>query len=123
MASAPGRGEIWMVDFNPARGSEQAGRRPALVVQNDVGNRNERYPNTIVLAMSTKGKPVPFHIAIAPSRGNGLREMTHIKAEQVLTISKARLLGRRAVGRITPEQMRRVEVAVLLSFGIGASPP
>ncbi len=112
-----------MVDFNPARGSEQAGRRPAIVVQNDVGNRNERYPNTIVLAMSTKGKPVPFHIAIAPSRGNGLREMTHIKAEQVLTISKARLLGRRAVGRITPEQMRRVEVAVLLSFGIGASPP
>ncbi len=28
------RGEIYMVDFNPARGSEQAGHRPALIIQN-----------------------------------------------------------------------------------------
>jgi mRNA-degrading endonuclease toxin of MazEF toxin-antitoxin module len=31
----PKRGEIWMVDFNPARGSEQAGKRPALIIQNE----------------------------------------------------------------------------------------
>jgi mRNA-degrading endonuclease toxin of MazEF toxin-antitoxin module len=29
-------GDIYMVDFNPARGSEQAGYRPALIIQNDV---------------------------------------------------------------------------------------
>ncbi len=56
------RGEIWYVDFDPARGSEQAGRRPALIIQNDAGNESARYPNTIVLAMSTKGRPVPFHV-------------------------------------------------------------
>ena len=32
----PKRGEIWLVDFNPARGSEQSGQRPAVVIQNDV---------------------------------------------------------------------------------------
>ena len=121
MGRAPARGDIWIVDFSPARGSEQAGKRPALVVQNDVGNRNERYPNTIVLAMSTKSKPVPFHIMVMPNRATGLREVTYIKAEQVLTISKTRLLGGRPIGRITPEQIRKVEVALLLSLGVGSS--
>ena len=32
------RGEIWMVNFNPGRGREQTGVRPALIIQNDIGN-------------------------------------------------------------------------------------
>jgi mRNA-degrading endonuclease toxin of MazEF toxin-antitoxin module len=32
----PKRGEIWIVNWNPSRGSEQAGKRPALVIQNDI---------------------------------------------------------------------------------------
>ena len=82
-----------MVDWNPGRGSEQLGRRPALVLQNDTGNQNPRYPNTVVLAMSTQGKPIPFHIQIVPNAQNGLREVTYVKCEQVLTIAKARLQG------------------------------
>lgn len=113
------RGEIWMLDFSPGRGSEQTGRRPALVIQNDFGNENPRYPNTIVLAMSTKGKPVPFHISITPTRENGLREVTYVKSEQILTVAKNRLLGKRALGRISDHQMRQVELAILLSLAIG----
>ena len=40
MNTFPRRGEIWLVNWNPARGSEQAGIRPALIVQNNVGNEN-----------------------------------------------------------------------------------
>jgi mRNA interferase MazF len=115
----PRRGEIWYVDFSPARGSEQAGRRPALVIQNDAGNRNPRYPNTIVLAMSTKGKRVPFHVRIDPSITNGLQETTFVKCEQILTIAKARLTGPGPLGRISAGQVRRVEAATLLAIGIG----
>jgi mRNA interferase MazF len=107
-----------MVDFNPARGSEQAGIRPALVIQNDVGNSSERYPNTIVLAVRTKGRPVPFHVRLEPSRSNGLRESSFVKCEQILTLAKVRLL-RRPLGRVTAAQLRRIEAAVLLSIGIG----
>jgi len=114
----PRRGEIWVVDFSPARGSEQAGRRPGLVLQNDFGNRNPRYPNTIVLAMSTRGKPVPFHIQITPNRQNGLRDITYVKCEQILTISKARLEGPKALGRIPEQQLEQVETAVKLSLGL-----
>ena len=48
-----------MVDFGMGRGSEQAGIRPAVVIQNDAGNRSPRYPNTVILAVSTKGRPIP----------------------------------------------------------------
>lgn len=117
-ARLPRRGEIWFVDFNPGRGSEQIGQRPALVLQNDAGNQNPRYPNTVVLAMSTHGKPIPFHIRIAPGQQNGLREVTYVKCEQVLTISKARLLGPEPLGRLSPAEMQKVEVAVKLSLAL-----
>lgn len=116
----PRRGEIWWVDFDPARGSEQAGQRPALVIQNDAGNLSALYPNTVILAMSTKGKAIPFHVRIDPVPSTGLRETTWVKCEQILTISKARLVGRGPMGRIGPVEMRKVEVAVWLSLGIGS---
>ncbi len=53
----PKRGEIWLVDFNPARGSEQAGQRPAVIVQNDVGNRVAA--TTIIAALSTNLRENP----------------------------------------------------------------
>ena len=87
----PRRGEIWMVDWSPGRGSEQTGRRPALVVQLDAANLNPRYPNTILVAISTKGKPVPFHIRLDPSSSNGLSDISYAKCEQIMTCSKDRL--------------------------------
>ncbi len=117
-APVPKRGEIWLLDFSPGRGSEQLGRRPALVLQNDVGNLNPRYPNTVVLAMSTKGKPVPLHVQIPPHRRNGLKAVTAVKCEQILTVSKARLLRGKAMGRISVDEMRSVEVAVKLSLAL-----
>ncbi len=116
---SPRRGEIWYADFSPARGSEQAGKRPALVIQNDAGNTNPCYPNTIVLAMSTKGKRVPFHVRIDPAKSNGLRETTFVKCEQILTISKTRLAGKGPLGRVSAGQFRQVEAATLLAIGIG----
>jgi mRNA interferase MazF len=117
---APRRGEIWYVDFDPARGSEQGGKRPALVIQNDAGNLSERYPNTIVLAMTTKGKEIPFHVLVRPGPGARIRETSWVKCEQIFTIPKLRLVGEGPSGRVTREELKRVEVAVMLSLGVGA---
>lgn len=106
----PRRGEIWIVDWSPGRGSEQLGRRPALVLQTDAANINVRYPNTIVLTISTKGFPVTSHVAIEPSSVNRLRERSYVKCEQVMTISKERLEQR--VGKLSEEDMRKVEGAL-----------
>jgi mRNA interferase MazF len=106
------RGEIWWVDWSPGRGSEQQGIRPALIVQTDAANLNPKYPNTIVVAISTKGKPVPFHIPVQPSSQNGLSKVSYIKTEQLLTISKERLIKR--IGVLEREVMEQVEKAIKL---------
>ena len=111
------RGELYWVDWNPARGSEQAGRRPALIVQNDAANTNPRYPNTIVAAVSTSGRPVATHISLAPSARNGLSAASHVKCEQLVTISKDRLLGR--IGEIAPEDLARADAALKLALDLG----
>lgn len=110
MNKLPRRGEIWLLDWSPSRGSEQAGFRPALIIQTDAANSNPHYPNTIVLAVSTKGKPVPFHITITPGNDNGLTEISFVKCEQVLTVAKERLV--RKLGTIGKEELLLVKRAV-----------
>ncbi len=112
----PQRGETWWVNWSGGRGSEQAGRRPALVVQTDAANQNPRYPNTIVVAISTKGRQVPFHILIQPAEGNGLTMPSYVKCEQILTISKGRLEER--MGRLSEQEMERVKEALSLVLDI-----
>ncbi len=47
------RGEIWLADLNPIRGSEQTGTRPVLIFQNDSINRFTTTFLTIPLTTST----------------------------------------------------------------------
>ena len=104
------RGDIWLVDWSPGRGSEQTGMRPAMVVQTDAANQNPHYPNTIVVTVSTKGKAVPFHVPIEPSERNGLEKRSFVKCEQVFTISKERLV--RFLGRLEEDYLKSVAVSI-----------
>lgn len=113
----PKRGEIWLVDWSPGRGSDQLGRRPALIVQTDAANQNPRYPNTIVVTLSTKGRAVTTHVKIEPTKENGLKETSFGKCEQILTISKKRL--QRKWGRIGEKDLTRVEAALGAVLEIG----
>lgn len=112
----PTRGELWWVNWSPGRGSEQAGRRPALVVQTDAANHNPRYPNTIVVSVSTRGRDLPFHIRLQPSSENGLTAPSFAKCEQVLTIGKHRLEER--LGRLPQTDLARVEAALRLVLSL-----
>ena len=110
------RGDVYWIDWNPARGSEKAGRRPAVVVQTDAGNTNPNYPNTIVAAISTATARVPTHVEIEPSKSNGLVKTSCVKCEQLITISKDRLAGR--IGNLDSDEMRRVDTALKRALAI-----
>jgi mRNA-degrading endonuclease toxin of MazEF toxin-antitoxin module len=86
------------------------------VIQTDAANLNPRYPNIIVVAVSTKGKPVPFHVAVKPTIQNGLGELSYIKCEQILTISKKRLT--RKIGILETEFLQQVGKAITLVLNI-----
>lgn len=116
--AAPRRGELFWVDWSPSRGSESAGRRPALILQRDAGNLSPTYPNTVVLVVSSQGRDIPFHVKLKPSRENGLRNVSFVKCEQIFTLSKDRLGGR--IGRVRPDDLLQIEEAVRLNLALEA---
>jgi len=110
------RGELWWVTVI-GQDSEPAGRRPALVLQTDAANKQPRYPNTIVVLLSTIGREnLPFHIKITPSIANGLNTISYVKCEQLLTISKHRLES--LIGIITSEEMRLIEAGIRIVLNL-----
>jgi len=86
------RGDIFWVDLSNQVGSEQGGKRPALVVQNNKGNLYS--PTTIVVPLTTKPKRVmPTHTLLTPKEC-GLPEESSALCEQVRTIDKSRILDK-----------------------------
>lgn len=113
MSKFPKRGEIWLVNWNPSRSSEQAGKRPALIIQNDIGN--EKAPTTIVAAISSSVKLYPMNVKIEPDE-SGLNDISIVKISQILTISKIRL--EKKLGQLGEKKMEKVNQAIKLSLGI-----
>ena len=109
------RGEIYYADLNPVVGSEQGGMRPVLVIQNDKGNMHS--PTVIVAAITSKSskKPLPTHIEL-PARCLGLEKTSIILTEQIRTIDKKRL--REKIGFLDEENMKLVDEALQISFGV-----
>ena len=101
---------MYWVDWNPSRGSEQAGTRPAVIIQTDAGNTNPNYSNTIVAAITSTVARVPTHVDIQPSKENGLSRISCVKCEQLVTVSKDRLAG--SIGKLDADDMGRVDVAL-----------
>ena len=78
------RGDIYYADLSPVIGSEQAGVRPILVVQNDVGNKFS--PTIIGIAITSKQKAkLPTHIEIEGTK-YGLDKDSVILAEQIIHV-------------------------------------
>ena len=102
-----------MVNFDPVRGFEQGGIRPALVIQNDEGN--EFASTTIVAVMTSRDRDYPVRVMVSPKQ-SGLAQPSSVMLDQLRTISHDRL-GRR-VGRLTADKMSEVDTALRYSLGL-----
>ncbi len=114
----PRRGEIYLVEFNPARGHEIQKTRPAIVIQNDIGNRHS--PVTIVAAITSKLSPTPYPVeaVVAPTKANGLSVPSAIQLSQTRSIDRQRLVRR--LGTVDAATMRKVDDALKISLGLVA---
>jgi len=109
------RGEIYYASLDPAVGSEQAKRRPVLIVSNDANNRAG---NTVtVLPVTSQVAVVRSFEVLLPAAGTGLRQDSKALAQQIRTISKQRITGRR-LGQVTGELMQAVERAVRIHLDL-----
>lgn len=109
------RGDIFYVDLNPTKGSEQAGRRPVLVIQNNVGN--EVAPTVIIAPLTTKkfSKKYPTNEQIKKGVAN-LKEDSVVLLSQIRTIDKKRL--ERKIGSLPADVMTKVDEAIKVSLGL-----
>ncbi len=88
--------------------------RPALVIQNDVGNEYSR--TTIVAAVTTGIKgDYPFVVRISASESQLPRDSA-VNCAQLLTVDKARLSGK--CGELSPKRMEAVDEALRVSLGL-----
>lgn len=83
------RGLVVYVDLDPARGHEQAGQRPALVVSNDK-LKPERSELITILPITTRERALRTRIALRPPEG-GVRKPSWVIGEQIRTISIERV--------------------------------
>lgn len=106
---------IYYADLNPAKGSEQGGIRPVLVIQNDIGNLKS--PTVIVSAITSKNKRMRLstHVPIKLEEGI-LPKASIVMLEQIRTIDKERLI--KYIGKIDRISANAVERASLFSLGI-----
>ncbi|MBI2917661.1 MAG: type II toxin-antitoxin system PemK/MazF family toxin [Chloroflexi bacterium] len=109
------RGEVYWLELGAATGSEQAGRRPVVIVQNDAGNQFS--PTTIVAALTSQARrrTHPFHVPFTALE-SGLGLDGTVLCEQLRTVDQSRL-GNQA-GALSAEKMREVDQALHLSLGL-----
>jgi mRNA interferase MazF len=110
------RGEIYLCSFDPTIGHEIKKTRPALVIQNDVGNRYS--PLTIVAAITSTVSPVPYpvEVVIDPTAGNGLDVRCSIRLDQIRTVDRLRLVRR--LGVVDSPTMAKVDETIKISLGL-----
>lgn len=114
MADFPRRGQIYWVDFSPARGSEQDGRRPAVIVSNDVANQHGSVVTVVPITSAPQKKKYPQNVPLPENQP--LPQAGTVYCGQVRTIAKQRLETIR--GELSKSQLREVERALCVVFSL-----
>jgi mRNA interferase MazF len=113
------RGEIRLIDLEPARGSEANKRRPAVIVSNDGANisaeRSKQGVITVVPITSNIDRVYPFQVFL-PASESGLDRDSKAQAEQVRSISVERV-GER-VGAMTAKLLTSLDEALRLHLAL-----
>lgn len=104
------RGEIWLVNLDPAVGSEIQKSRPCVVVSPP--EMHDHLRTVIVAPMTTKGRAAPFRIPLTHAGQKGL-----ILLDQVRTVDKTRLAQR--LGTVSPKVLALTLSTLQEVFALG----
>lgn len=96
--------ELWYADLNPVKGSEQAGRRPVVVVS---GNLMNDHLNTVICCpLTSKIKNYHGNVVLQPNDRNKLKAPSEILTFHIRSVSKERFVKK--IGNISKDELQQV---------------
>ncbi len=109
------KGDIFLANLEPIKGSEQGGIRPVLIIQNDISNKHS--PVTIIAAITSKifEKEFPTNIFLL-KKDSKLDKDSTIMLNQIRTIDKSRLIKK--IGSLNNYLMNKVDLALKISLDL-----
>jgi mRNA interferase MazF len=99
---------VWWIDFDPQRGSEQAGRRPGIIVASAFHCRLAT-PVTLVVPLTTRARKLDFRIRIDTPF---LERTSYAITEQITTIDCERLIGKKPLGLLDDNHIHLLKAAI-----------
>jgi mRNA interferase MazF len=108
----PVRGEVYLCRFDPARGSEQAGTRPAVIVERAALSSVAAKRHVLVAAITTNPKceRLPFCVRLEAGKGNGLKTKSYLNTSHIHAFSKDRLVKK--MGKLTTGEIAKMDLAL-----------
>ena len=97
------RGEIYWADLNPTKGNEQTGRRPVLILSQNIFN--ERSGTVIAIALTSQPQRASFPLTLELT-STKLPKQTWAKISQIRTLSTERI-GRR-LAKVSENEIEQV---------------
>jgi mRNA interferase MazF len=108
------RGDVVIVQLDPAEGHEMRKTRPAVVVQNDVGNENS--PTTIVAPATGTHRGYPFEVFV-PASDSPFEKDSSVRLDQIRVVSVEKRIHSVA-GSLDESTMDDIDDALKLSLGL-----
>jgi len=99
------QGEIWDLYLDPVSGSEQGGRRPAVIVS---GNLLNKYLQVVIVCpLTTKIKNYKGNLILEANKTNGLEKKSEVLTFHIRSVSKDRF--DKKIGSINTEQVNFIK--------------
>lgn len=104
------RGDVYWIDFNPARGGEVQKIRPAIIVSNDGSNQSLNRVQVVPLSSKIE-KIYPCEAIVTVNK-----KQSKAMADQIMTVAKERLKNK--LGKIQSDQMTAVDRAICIQLDL-----
>lgn len=113
----PLSGNVYMADL-PYAQHLQSGKRPVVVMQNNMGNKHGPHVHVVPLTgQMHKADILPTHVVLTPNKRNGLKKNSVALAEDLRPIPKEHIMYR--IGALNQQELDMIGEAVKLHLKIG----
>jgi mRNA interferase MazF len=113
------RGTVVLVEFDPAVGHEQRGRRPCVTVSDPAVNADQRFPLIAVVPVTGTPGDGALYPELSPGK-SGLTKTSYALVDHLRSIDKRRI--RRVFGRIAKDELAALDQGLELFLGLTSEP-